>query len=387
MVKRRATLGALLAAAALATIVTASASAHPPLEDEAALEDAPDSAVTYGPGLTFQHTALAALASCSSGARTLSLPGARVYPDQGNGGYTSLHTDLHIAYDTEANLFLPGTRADLTIRTTQCLTDFSFDFERTNLAGSLAGPNMTVTGVTIDGAAGRVRLPAADLSGEPERAGRSRPGGTRDLERQPGERDEPEPARVLAADGQQLPERPTVPREQARDHALDADRGRPDDHGDDRLRRPARPAHGRRRLDGGLVPRQHDRGAERRRLRHDGARREHGLDAAQQPPDRQADLRRLRHRPGRQDGDRARRARRRDARPRPSRRSRPPPSTRPTRTSPAARGRGTGTRRSRSRATSWRTASRRTTSSAASAPTASSTTRPRAARSRRRARR
>ena len=134
MLKRRAALGALLAAAALAAILTASASARPPVDDESTAEHAPESPLTYGPGLTFQHTALAALASCSPGVRTLSLPGARVYPDQGNGGYTSLHTDLHIAYDTAANLFLPGTHADLTIRTTQCLTDFSFDFERMNMA-------------------------------------------------------------------------------------------------------------------------------------------------------------------------------------------------------------------------------------------------------------
>ena len=51
---------------------------------------------------------------CSPGARTLSNFGDRVYPDQGNGGYTSVHTDLYIYYDTAANLFLPGTRADLT---------------------------------------------------------------------------------------------------------------------------------------------------------------------------------------------------------------------------------------------------------------------------------
>ena len=94
---------------------------------------------------------LASAADCSSGARTLSTFGARVYPDQGNGGYKSVHTDLHIAYDTTANLFLPGTHADLTIRATQCLTDFSFDFERTALSGSAAGPNLTVSAITIDG--------------------------------------------------------------------------------------------------------------------------------------------------------------------------------------------------------------------------------------------
>jgi peptidase M1-like protein len=148
---RRALLGTLLTAAALATFLTAGAYARPPVEGEPTLASAPPFAVTYGAGLTFQHTALAALAGCSSGARTLSAPGSIVYPDQGNGGYTSLHTDLHLLYDTSANLLLPGTHADLRIRTTQCLTDFSFDFERAALSGALTGPNMTVESVTVDG--------------------------------------------------------------------------------------------------------------------------------------------------------------------------------------------------------------------------------------------
>jgi putative Ig domain-containing protein len=88
---------------------------------------------------------------CSSGVRTLSNPGDRVYPDQGNGGYTSLHTDVHTVYDTAANQFLPGNHVELTVVSTQCLTDFSFDFERTALSGAATGPNMTVTGVSIDG--------------------------------------------------------------------------------------------------------------------------------------------------------------------------------------------------------------------------------------------
>jgi hypothetical protein len=88
---------------------------------------------------------------CSSGPRTLSMYGDRVYPDQGNGGYTSIHTDLYINYDTATNLFLPGSHADLTIQATQCLTDFSFDFERTAISGSAAGPNMTVNSAAING--------------------------------------------------------------------------------------------------------------------------------------------------------------------------------------------------------------------------------------------
>ena len=36
---------------------------------------------------------------CSSGAHTLSHFGDHVYPETGNGGYTSLHTDVHMIYD------------------------------------------------------------------------------------------------------------------------------------------------------------------------------------------------------------------------------------------------------------------------------------------------
>ena len=35
--------------------------------------------------------------SCTAGAHTLAPPGSRLYPDTGNGGYTSLHTDVHLA--------------------------------------------------------------------------------------------------------------------------------------------------------------------------------------------------------------------------------------------------------------------------------------------------
>ena len=47
---------------------------------------------------------------CSRGGPLLSTFGSRLYPEMGNGGYTSLHTDLRLNYDAIANLFLPGTR-------------------------------------------------------------------------------------------------------------------------------------------------------------------------------------------------------------------------------------------------------------------------------------
>jgi hypothetical protein len=73
-----------------------------------------------------------------------------MYPDTGNGGYTSLHTDVHLVYDAATNRFLPGNHVVLTDRATQCLTSFSLDFEHKS-ANTAAGPDMTVTGVAVDG--------------------------------------------------------------------------------------------------------------------------------------------------------------------------------------------------------------------------------------------
>jgi hypothetical protein len=91
--------------------------------------------------------------ACSSGAHTLSKLGDHVYPEMGNGGYTSVHSDVTINYDSATNLFLPGTHVDLTDVATQCLTDFSLDFERTsgNTSTTTPGPNMTVGSVTVNG--------------------------------------------------------------------------------------------------------------------------------------------------------------------------------------------------------------------------------------------
>jgi hypothetical protein len=107
-----------------------------------------------GPVAARQMTAAAADDTCSSGAHTLAPPGDRMYPEGGNGGYKSVHTDTHLIFDAPAGLFLPGTYADQTILATQCLTDFSFDFERRNNYSDTAGvlgPDMTVSSVTVNG--------------------------------------------------------------------------------------------------------------------------------------------------------------------------------------------------------------------------------------------
>jgi peptidase M1-like protein len=88
--------------------------------------------------------------NCSSGAHSLSAFGSHVYPETGNGGYRSVHTDVFISYDAESNLFLPGTHVVLADQATQCLTDFSVDFERTS-QNTKDGPNLSVGSVLVNG--------------------------------------------------------------------------------------------------------------------------------------------------------------------------------------------------------------------------------------------
>ena len=78
---------------------------------------------TLTAGVLLPATGLAAPAGaappgglCSAGALSLALPGSHLYPDTGNGGYTSVHTLVHLVYDANANRFLPGNSVILTIR-------------------------------------------------------------------------------------------------------------------------------------------------------------------------------------------------------------------------------------------------------------------------------
>ena len=104
--------------------------------------------------------------ACSAGAHTLSPPGAHVYPETGNGGYTSVHTAVHLVYDGAANRFLPGNHVVLTDRATQCLTSFSLDFERKS-ANTADGPDMTVRSVTVNGHAAAFRFVQPTYPGDP----------------------------------------------------------------------------------------------------------------------------------------------------------------------------------------------------------------------------
>jgi hypothetical protein len=63
-------------------------------------------------------TLAASSARCSAGAHTLSAPGSRLYPETGNGGYTSIHTLVHLVYNAKTNRFLPGNKVVLADRAT-----------------------------------------------------------------------------------------------------------------------------------------------------------------------------------------------------------------------------------------------------------------------------
>ena len=128
-------------------------------------------------GVTAASTATAAAAGtaaapaveqkhCGPGARTLSAPGSHLYPDTGNGGYTSVHTLIHLVYDADANRFLPGTAVELTDRATQCLTSLSLDFERRS-RNRTAGPDLTVGSVSVDGVPARWRFVQPTYPGDP----------------------------------------------------------------------------------------------------------------------------------------------------------------------------------------------------------------------------
>ena len=103
---------------------------------------------------------------CSAGAHTLAPPGSHLYPETGNGGYTSVHTLVHLVYDAAANEFLPGNQVVLTDRSTRCLSSFSLDFERKS-ANTKAGPDMTVRSVTVNGQPARFTFVQPTYPGDP----------------------------------------------------------------------------------------------------------------------------------------------------------------------------------------------------------------------------
>jgi len=108
----------------------------------------------------------AASKTCSFGAHSLSSFGSDLYPETGNGGYASVHTDVVLNYDAGSNLFLPGTHVDLTDQATQCLTDFSLDFERRS-PNAKDGPDLTVDSVLVNGQPARFSFVQPTYPGDP----------------------------------------------------------------------------------------------------------------------------------------------------------------------------------------------------------------------------
>jgi hypothetical protein len=108
----------------------------------------------------------AAPTRCSSGAHTLSTHGMHVYPETGNGGYRSVHSDVYLSYDAVGNRFLPGTKVVLSQVATQCLTDFSLDFERSS-ANTKDGPDLQVGAVFVNGAPARFSFVQPTYPGDP----------------------------------------------------------------------------------------------------------------------------------------------------------------------------------------------------------------------------
>ena len=169
--------------------------------------------------------------ACSAGAHTLSRPGAHVYPDTGNGGYASVHTDVHLVYDARQQVparqprrahrpghavpdqLQPGLRAEV--------RQYGGRTRHDRQVGHRQRPR------------GRLHVRPADLPRRPERAGRPQPAGARGLAEQPGRRPGEQPAApgLLARTAghrrrRELAERDPVPGQQAGDHAEDPDQGR-----------------------------------------------------------------------------------------------------------------------------------------------------------------
>ena len=136
---------------------------------------------------------------CSAGARTLGTPGDRLYPETGNGGYRSVHTNVDMVYDATGNRFLPGNKVELTDRATQCLTEFSLDFEHIS-ADAVSGPNLVVGSVTVGGVRAAFRFVRPTYPGDPEGPNDPNPAADEVSADQPGRRAaaEPVPAGVLA---------------------------------------------------------------------------------------------------------------------------------------------------------------------------------------------
>lgn len=106
-------------------------------------------------------------AACGPGARTLAEPGEVLFPEVGNGGYRSVHTDLRLRYDAKHNRLLGGTRSTMRMRATECLTELSLDFETRDPGGRPGTARLEVTEVLVDGEPAAYRFARPSYPGNP----------------------------------------------------------------------------------------------------------------------------------------------------------------------------------------------------------------------------
>jgi aminopeptidase N len=104
--------------------------------------------------------------TCSPGAHTLAPYGSRLYPETGNGGYTSIHTEIDMVYETASGEFLKGNHVVLTDRANQCLSSLSLDLERTS-ANTRQGPDLQVESVEVDGQPAQFAFVQPTYPGDP----------------------------------------------------------------------------------------------------------------------------------------------------------------------------------------------------------------------------
>lgn len=105
--------------------------------------------------------------ACTPGARTLSAPGDVLFPEAGNGGYRSRHSIVRLRYDARTNRFLPGTRVVLVLRATQCLTEFSVDFEPSDPEHRSGSPRLRIDGIRVSGEPASSRMARPSYPGNP----------------------------------------------------------------------------------------------------------------------------------------------------------------------------------------------------------------------------
>ena len=107
-------LSALVVVASLVCAVllveSAGARTTPRVSDESAgyAAAAAQFAAAQSPALAGATSLMNTLADCFPGAHTLSKFGDRVYPEMGNGGYTSLHTDVYLELRRDHELVPAG---------------------------------------------------------------------------------------------------------------------------------------------------------------------------------------------------------------------------------------------------------------------------------------